>query len=203
MEVFGAVDESSTEIKENDYGYIDILNPRSSYSESKRMCECLCSCFTKEYNMPIKIARLAQIVGPGTGRNDNRAPAQFSWSVIRNEDIILKTRGKTLRPSIYTRDAVTGIYTLLIKGKNGESYNLANKKTSASISDTANMIANAISENAIKVIYKIDEHTPYAPDLYLKLNTDKIEALGWKAEVDLEEAYRRMIQSLQCRFSTH
>jgi dTDP-glucose 4,6-dehydratase len=200
MEIYGATSPSSGEIKETHYGYIDILNPRSSYSESKRMCECLCSCFAKEYSLPVKIARLGQVIGPGTDKEDARSPSQFSWCVIKNENIILKTTGETLRPSIYTRDVIIGIFILLIKGKNAGAYNLANKNTAVSISDTAKMIANTIGNNSIEVLFKLDEHTGYAPDLYLKLNTDKIESLGWKAEIDLEESYRRMIQSLRYRF---
>lgn len=34
LEVYGV--NQKEDIKENDYGFIDILNPRSSYSESKK-----------------------------------------------------------------------------------------------------------------------------------------------------------------------
>jgi dTDP-glucose 4,6-dehydratase len=197
MEVFGITDFDKR--KENDYGYIDILSPRSSYSESKRMCECLCACFTKEYNTPVKIARLAQVVGAGIDYCDTRAPAQFARSVIENKDIILRTEGKTRRPCIYTRDALTGVCTVLLKGNDGEAYNIANTDTTITIKETVEMIVNKIAENNIKIIYKIDNNAGYAPDFNLDLNIEKINSLDWGAEIGLVESYKRMIESMRER----
>ena len=36
-----------------------------------------------------------------------------------------------------------------------------------------------------------------AADTKMKLNSDKLQKLGWKPEIGLEEAYRRMIQSME------
>ncbi|MDR2407120.1 MAG: NAD(P)-dependent oxidoreductase [Bacteroidales bacterium] len=200
MEVFGVTDNNLKEIRESDYGYIDILNIRSSYSESKRMCECMCSCFAIEYNMPIKIARLAQTFGAGIDYNDSRVTAQFARCVIEKKDITLKTDGKSLRPSLYTRDAVSGIFTVLLKGKNSEAYTLANRATAISIREIAFMIAEKIAHNKIKVMFNIDnKNQEYAPNYKMILNTDKIEYLGWKPEVGLEDAYRRTINSMKAR----
>jgi dTDP-glucose 4,6-dehydratase len=200
MEVFGVTDTRLHEVKESDYGYIDILDPRSSYSESKRMCECLCACYAKEYNVPVKIARLAQVVGAGVDYNDSRVGAQFARSVLENKDIVLKTEGKTLRPCIYTRDAIAGIITVLLKGVKGQAYSIANKNTAVTIREIAQMVAEKIAQNKIKVVFDIS-HIPaeYAPNLHLNLNvsTELIQSLGWSAEIGLEESYRRMIKSME------
>ena len=37
----------------------------------------------------------------------------------------------------------------------------------------------------------------YAADTKMKLSSDKLQALGWKPEVGLEEAYRRLIMSME------
>jgi dTDP-glucose 4,6-dehydratase len=201
MEVFGITDTRLPDVKENDYGYIDILNPRSSYPESKRMCECLCSCYAREYGLPVKIARLVQVVGPGINYNDTRVAAQFARSVIENRNIVLKTEGKTLRPIVYLRDAIAGIFTVMLKGRPSEAYTVANKESAITIRETAEMIIEKITNNRIKLVFDIDVPAEYAPNLNLNLNlnTTKLESLGWKAEVGLEEAYRRMIESMRER----
>jgi dTDP-glucose 4,6-dehydratase len=201
MEVFGITDTRLQEVKEGDYGYIDIVNPRSSYSESKRLCECLCACYAHEYNLPVKIARLTQVLGAGVDYHDTRVAAQFARCVIEGKNIVLKTEGKTLRPVVYTRDAISGIFTVLLKGGTGEAYTVANKETAVSIRETAKLIAEKIADNKIKVVFDIDVPAEYTPNLNLNLNlnTTKLEGLGWKAEVGLEEAYRRMIESMICR----
>jgi len=201
MEVFGITDPKMTEVKENDYGYIDILNPRSSYSESKRMCECLCVCYSSEYDVPAKIARLTQTLGPGVEYNDTRIAALFARSIIEQKDIVLQTEGKPRRPCLYTRDAISGIFTILLKGENGSAYTVANKNTAISVREIAKMVANKIAENQIAVKLNITNPKEYAinQELNLFLNTDKLESLGWQAEVGLEEAYRRMIESMKYR----
>jgi dTDP-glucose 4,6-dehydratase len=201
MEVFGITDDRLTDVTESDYGYIDILNPRSSYSESKRLCECLCACYAQEYDLPVKIARLTQVVGTGLDYNDTRVAAQFARSVIENKDIVLKTEGKTLRPIVYTRDVLTGIFTVLLKGQNGVAYTVANKVSAITIRETAEMVIKKIADGKIKLVFDIDVPAEYAPNLNLNLNlnTTKLESLGWKAEVGIEEAYRRMVESMRER----
>ncbi len=71
MEVYGAFDES-VEVTEKDLGYIDILNIRSNYPESKRLCENMCVAYNAEYDIPVKIARLAQTFGAGILPWENR-----------------------------------------------------------------------------------------------------------------------------------
>jgi dTDP-glucose 4,6-dehydratase len=203
LEVFGITDDRLTDVTESDYGYIDILNPRSSYSESKRLCECLCASYAGEYTLPVKIARLTQVLGAGIDYNSEWVSAYFARCVIENKDIILKTDGKTLRPIIYMRDALAGIFTVMLKGQNGEAYTVANKATAITIRETAEMIIEKIADKKIKLVFDIDVPAEYAPNLNLnlKLNTTKLESLGWKAEVGIEEAYRRMIGSMKERRS--
>lgn len=37
----------------------------------------------------------------------------------------------------------------------------------------------------------------YASDTKMKLNSDKLQALGWKPEIDLENSYKRMIEQMK------
>lgn len=195
MEVYGITDNNLSEVKETDLGYIDILTPRSSYSEGKRICECLCACYASEYNVPVKCARLAQTLGAGIDYNDTRVTAMFARSVVENKDIVLKTHGTTKRPILYTTDAISGILTVLKNGKNGESYNIANEDSFCSIADTAKMIASKIANDKIKVVFDIQEKNNFAPDVLLNLSSKKAHALGWNAKIGLQKAYERMINS--------
>ena len=192
MEVYGITDNNLKEVKETDLGYIDILTPRSSYSEGKRICECLCTCYASEYTVPVKCARLAQTLGAGIDYNDTRVTAMFARSVVENKDIVLKTHGTTKRPIVYTTDAISGILTVLKNGKNGESYNIANEDTFCSIADTAKMIASEIANDKIKVEFDIQEKNNFAPDVLLNLSSAKLKKLGWSAKIGLKDAYKRV-----------
>jgi nucleoside-diphosphate-sugar epimerase len=198
MEVFGITSLDKTSVSETDYGYIDILCTRSSYSESKRLCECLCHSFAKEYSLPIKIARLTQTLGAGIDYNDTRVAAQFARAVIEGHDIVLKTSGATKRPVIYTSDAVSAILTVLLKGSDGQAYTVANEDTFCTIRETAEMIVSKIADNKIRLAFDINSVSKeFAPDLYLNLDTSLLRSLGWSPQVGLKQAYQRMIKAMK------
>lgn len=188
LEIYGVNEKEN--IKEEDYGYVDILNPRSSYSESKKMVETMCISYGTEYGVPVKIARLAQTFGAGVSISDNRVFAQFAKAIINKENIILHTKGETKRNYCYTTDAVRGIFTILTKGENNNAYNVANKNSYCSISEMAHLLENEYT----KVEYKIDEvNRGYNPTVKIALNTEKLNALGWEAKVNLKEMFERLI----------
>ncbi len=196
MEAFGVTPADNRDIRENDLGYIDVMNVRSSYSESKRLCENLCASYASEYGVPAKVIRLAQTVGPGVSYTDNRVTVQFARSVIEGKDIVLKTEGKTKRPILYIDDAVSAILTVLEKGKPGECYTAANPDTFCTIRETAETIIRDIAHDKIKLVFDLDPNAGYAPDICLNLNVDKLKVLGWEPKVGLVESYRRLIESL-------
>ncbi|WGE54974.1 NAD-dependent epimerase/dehydratase family protein [Actinobacillus equuli subsp. equuli] len=196
MEYYGQVMDDYTNVTEAKLGYIDLSKPRSCYPESKRVCEALCNAYVAQYNLSVCSARLAQTFGAGVPFSDNRVFAQFAKSAINKTDIILHTTGQSEGNYCYTADAVYGIFLLLQKGENGQGYNVA--RNHSTILNMAKMVADKIGKNQIKAEVRIPEDLGslgYAPDVKLKLNSDKLKALGWQPEIDLENMFRRMIRS--------
>lgn len=199
LEVYGTPDASKETISESDYGYIEPLSVRSSYSEGKRMVECLCVSYAEEYGVPVKIARLSQTFGAGVEYNDGRVFAEFARCAIEGKDIVLHTEGRTVRTYCYTTDAVTALLTILTKGEVGEAYNVTNKDTDISIFEMAKLVAG-LSEHGIEVKKDIPEDLAsfgYNPEMVIRLDSSKLEELGWKASVDLRGMYTRLIQSMK------
>ena len=198
MEVYGNPG-LKRKIKEDDLGYIDLANPRSCYPESKRLCENLCTAYSVQKGLHVRIARLAQTFGAGVSTKENRVFAQFAKSVVRGENIILHTLGKSEGNYVYTTDAVVAILMLLVYGNDGEAYNIANEESHTTIAEMAEMVATKFGEGCSKVVYDIPETDMYgyAPDTILYLSSEKIRALGWKANVDLVESYKRMINYMR------
>lgn len=197
MEMYGALENDN--VTEQELGYINPLALRSNYPESKRLCENMCVAFLSEYGVPVKIARLSQTFGAGVLAEENRVFAQFARSVLEKRDIILHTRGLSQGNYCYLRDTVLGLLYILIKGENGNAYNVSNPAAHTTIADMAQMVCDKIADGAIQVKFDIpaDNRYGYAADTKIKLNADKLHALGWKPEVDLEEMYRRMIRSME------
>ena len=202
MEAFGITDPSLARVTEKDLGYIDILSVRSSYSEGKRICECLCAAYAAEYGVPVKIARLAQTFGAGVSRTDGRVFAQFTRSCLAGTDIVLHTEGKSMGNYCYTADAVRGLLTILLKGGNANAYTVVNPATSMPIREVAKLVSDTLTEGRTKIIFDIPESAltyGYAPDVTMKLSGDKLMTLGWQPEVDLPEMFRRLAASFRAQ----
>lgn len=199
MEMYGSFTDLKVDVNEKMLGYIDNLKVRSNYPESKRMCENMCVAYMSEYNVPVKIARLAQTFGPGILPWENRVFAQFARSVVNQENIVLHTKGQSEGNYCYIRDAIMGLFVILSKGQNGEAYNVSNPKSHTTIANMAKMVAEKVANNAIEVVFDIPESNTYgyAADTKMKLNSDKLQALGWMPVVDLEESYRRLVSSMK------
>ena len=196
MEMYGKTNPDLPKVTENDLGYIDVLNVRSSYSEGKRMSECLCASYADEYNVPVRIARLAQTFGAGVMPEDNRVYAQFARSVIKGEDIVLHTKGESYGNYCYTTDVIRAISLLLLKGESGQAYNICNEETTTTIAGMAEMVAREFGRSQVKVVFDIPQSSKiygYAPDVKLRLCAEKIKQLGWTPEYNLREMYQRMI----------
>lgn len=198
MEQYGVPYESGQRMTEDKVGIIDHLNIRSSYSESKRLCECLCVSYAVEYNVNVKIARLAQTFGAGVLLTDNRMPMQFARAAAGGHDIVLHTEGKSCLNFVYLTDAITGILTILENGERGQAYNVCNDKETRSVRDIAELVCNnAANKKDIKVQIEKKDNMGYAPDVAMYLDSGKLKALGWNAKVSMSEAYRRLIKYIE------
>lgn len=198
MEVYGAP-ETDEKITEGHSTNLDTMSVRTSYPESKRMCESICTAYSKEYNVPAKVLRLTQTFGPGVSYNDGRVFAEFARCAIEGRDIILHTKGETKRNYLYTADAVTAILTVLLSNKNGEAYNAANESTYCSIYEMAELVVEKCATESISVKIEIEDESKFgfAPTLKMNLDTSKLRNLGWSAETNLEDMFSRLISYMK------
>ena len=195
LEVYGS-NLTDEWIKEDFQGYVSPTEVRSSYNMGKRAAECLCHSYAMEYGVNVMIARMTQTFGAGVEYNDGRVFAQFARKAIEGQDIELHTAGKTCRMYCYTTDAINAILYLLLKGEKGEAYNIANKDSYISIYDMAQMIKDEFSPG-INVVVTPKDNQGYAPETKLRLDTTKMESLGWKPQYDLRTMFKRLIKSLR------
>ncbi len=199
MEFYGAITDGSTEVREDSYGLFDPLVTRSSYPEGKRASECLCAMAAKQEGVPVCTIRLGQTFGAGIAKQENRAFAQFARSGMAGADIVLHTKGEKSHCYCYTSDAVGAILFLLQQGEAGEAYNAANAQTYCSIKELAQCFASEAGMGS-RVVVDIPENLAalgYAPDTCMRLSTEKLEGLGWKARVGLSEMARRLLEDMR------
>lgn len=201
MEVYGTpqTDEKITEGHSSD---VDPLRVRSAYPESKRMCESLCSSYYSQYNVPAKVVRLTQTIGPGIEYDDGRVFAEFARCVIEGRNIVLHTRGETKRSYLYSEDAAAAILTVLLYGASGDAYNAANEATYCTIYEMAQTVCKICANGKIAVELMIEDTSSmgYAPTLHMNLDTSKLQKLNWKPTTGIVEMYEKMIKDMKSRY---
>lgn len=194
MEVYGSPTDEM-KIRENSPLYIDLSSPRSSYPSSKCLCESLCASYCSEYGVPTRSLRLAQTFGVGMDYNDSRLIGQLLRSVIEKKNIVLYTMGESKQCYLYSFDAVSAILLLLVKGKNGLSYNVANPETYSSIYDMAQLVANKCGNGSIGIEICIDENANkiYSAPHKIDLDISRLTFLGWSPRYGLKSMFDRTI----------
>jgi len=195
-EIYGENPTIINGFDEESWGKIDILNPRSCYSESKRAAETLCISYMKEYKTDVVIARPGYIYGPMITDENSRADAQFLRNALLGNDIVMKSKGEQIRSYCYVIDSVTALITILLKGKSGEAYNIANRNSEVSIKEFAKTIAEYANVNLKFEIPNIVETEGYSVISKSILNPKKLEDLGWKPGYSLSKGIKHMIDDL-------
>lgn len=198
MEVYGSI--SCTDGKlitedEAEKGAVTLLNPRSCYPLAKRMAEHIGYAYYKEYGVPVKIARLAQVFGRGVLPSDQRVFSQFAEAVRRKENIVLHTRGNSMGNYCGIEDALAGILMILHKGAAGEAYNVVREENTMSILQMAELVCDKVAHGAIQVEFDIPskDRFGYAADTGLRLSGEKLRKLGWQPKQSLLDMYRDML----------
>jgi len=192
LEVYGEIDRYP--IFEDDLGFINLSNPRNCYPLAKRMAENLCTAYYAQYGLPVKIARLTQTFGAGVEYTDNRLFAHIARAAVEQKDIVLNTKGGTIRNYCYVSDAISALMFILLRGEPSQAYNIADRHSETSVSEIASIVAQ---EYGIKVAYDIkDTGGIYPPEHKTVISTTKLEKLGWKPEVSgILPMYKKLINS--------
>ena len=191
-EVYG--EDDGIDFVETHSGYVNCLNPRACYPSSKRASETLCIAYKEQYGVNVVIARPCHIYGTDIERDD-RAFAQFLRRVKVGEDVIMKSEGRQVRSYCHVEDCALALFWILLRGSNGEAYNIANCESVVSIKELAEMIARMGSKRVVLDLLSEEEHKGNSVIQRAVLKPSKLESLGWKPRLALEEGVRRILDS--------
>ncbi|MGA8729743.1 MAG: NAD-dependent epimerase/dehydratase family protein [Terracidiphilus sp.] len=196
-EVYGRQGDASIAIKETSFGPLDPIDVRSCYGEGKRGGEALCACWCAQYGVPAKIVRLSHTYGPGMDLKDGRVFADFVADIVAGRDIVMKSDGSAQRPFCYLADATVAFFMVLLRGQNGQAYNVGTD-SECSILGLAELLCGLFPERNCNVIRQQRRRDdPYVPSSGNGGHFDisKIKSLGWAPTTTIEAGFRRTIES--------
>lgn len=177
-------------------GYVNPISPRSCYPSSKRAAETLCISYGVEYGIDTVIARPCHIYGPHFTASDNRVYAQFIRNVLASQDIVMKSTGEQFRSWCYVVDCASAILHILLKGENGQAYNIADETSNITIKQLAEMIAEIGGGKVVMDIPSDLEKAGFNVVTKSIFSTEKLKSIGWSVRGNMNNKMYNTIEEM-------
>lgn len=197
VEVYGQNRGDVVKFKEDYCGYINSNTLRAGYPESKRCGEALCQAYIKQYGLDVVIPRIARVYGPTLQGDDSKALSQFIRNAIAGKDIVLKSEGMQYFSYLHVADVVSGILTVMLKGKCGEAYNIADERSDVRLRDLAELIAKQVGRRVTFEIPSATEAVGFSNSMLARMDSAKLQTLGWTARFDIATGVADTLKVLQ------
>lgn len=197
VEIYGENRGDVEKFDESYMGYIDCNTLRAGYPESKRCGEALCQAYMKQKGVDVVIPRFSRVYGPTMLESDTKAASQFILKAVGSEDIVLKSAGTQFYSYTYVADAVSGLLTVMLKGKSGEAYNIADKKSDIMLKDFAKLCAAVVGTKVVFEIPDVNEIAGYSKATKAILDGKRIEDLGWVAKTEIKNGIRITVMAMK------
>jgi dTDP-glucose 4,6-dehydratase/UDP-glucuronate decarboxylase len=198
-EVYGDPPPDQIPTPETYNGNVSFTGPRACYDESKRYGETLCANFARHHGIPVRSARPFNNYGPGLKISDRRVLPDFARDILAGKDIVLLSDGSPTRTFCYVADAVVGYFKILVRGHNGEAYNIGVAAPEISMAELAERVA-ALGRELFgyrgRVVRRASEDQLYLADNPNRRcpRIDKArEDLGYNPGIDLDDGLRRTL----------
>ena len=176
--------------REDYWGHVNPIGPRSCYDEGKRYAETLFFDYQRQHRLPIKVARIFNTYGPRMHPNDGRVVSNFIMQALRNEDITVYGSGNQTRSFCYVDDLVEGFLRLMeTPDEVTGPVNLGNPGEFTILQLAQEVIA--LTGSSAKVVHRplpTDDPKQRCPDISLAQ-----ELLGWAPRVQLRDGLVKTI----------
>lgn len=182
---------------EDYWGYVNPIGPRSCYDEGKRCAETLLFDHAREYDLPIKVARIFNTFGPNMHPNDGRVVSNFIMQALRGEDLTVYGKGEQTRSFCYVDDMIDGLMALRNAPREMQGpYNLGNPQEKT-VLELAEWVISRIGGTS-KITFK---PLPTDDPQKRKPAIEKAKAdLNWEPKVSIEDGLDRTISYFRSRF---
>lgn len=145
-EIYGDPAADAIPTPETYRGNVSCTGPRACYDESKRFGETLCVVYAKHESVPVRMARPFNNYGPGLKITDGRVIPDFARDVFAGRDIVMLSDGSPKRTFCYATDAITGYFKVLVRGRDGEAYNIGIDSPEISMAELAELTVRAAAD---------------------------------------------------------
>ena len=166
--------------REDYWGNVNPMGPRSCYDEGKRFAETLC--FEARKRQQVSVARIFNTYGPFMHPTDGRVVSNFIVQALHGEPLTVYGDGSQTRSFAYVSDTVDGLIRLMDSDEMGP-VNLGNP-VEFTVMDLAGLVLTKTGSKSRIVIkpLPIDDPCRRRPDIGLAS-----ARLGWHPKVGINK----------------
>jgi dTDP-glucose 4,6-dehydratase len=174
--------------REDYWGNVNPVGPRSVYDEAKRYAEALTTAYRNSRGVNTGIVRIFNTYGPRMRPDDGRAIPTFICQALTGRPLTVAGDGSQTRSICYVDDTVRGILAMAFSAEPGP-VNIGNPDELSMLRLAEWIIALTGSDSAIDFVdLPVDDPKVRRPD------TSRAEGLlGWRPEVSSEDGLRRTV----------
>ncbi len=179
-EVYG--DPSVHPQREDYFGNVNSIGPRSVYDEAKRYAEAVTMAYRRTHGVDTGIVRIFNTYGPRMRAEDGRVVTSFIAQALNDDSISIYGAGQQTRSFCYVDDLVRGLIGMLESTEAGP-VNLGNPREST-VLELAELVIEMVGSKSELDFYPLpqDDPTRRCPDI-----GRAAAALGWTPSVQLED----------------
>ena len=181
------------------WGNVNPIGIRACYDEGKRAAETLFFDFHRQYQIPIKVARIFNTYGPRMDLLDGRVVSNFIVQALRNEPITIYGDGTQTRSFCFVSDLIDGFLKLLETGDEVTGpVNLGNPREFTMLDLATKIIEITNSHSTLKFMpLPADDPKQRKPDISIARSV-----LKWEPKVELEEGLALTVKDFKARLGT-
>jgi nucleoside-diphosphate-sugar epimerase len=174
--------------REDYFGNVNPIGPRSCYDEAKRFGEALSFSYHRAYGVDIRVARIFNTYGPRMRPDDGRIIPNFFMQALQNQALSIYGDGSQTRSFCYVSDLAMGLMRLMQEPITGP-VNIGNPCENT-VLEIANTVNQLIGNKTPLRYLPLPENDPKQrrPDI-----TRAETSLGWRPDVSLEQGLQHTL----------
>ena len=166
------------------------LKSRWSYSEAKAVDESLAYFYFQEKNLPSRIVRFFNTVGPRQVGHYGMVLPRFVSAALKNEPLVVYGSGNQVRCFCHVNDVVRALILVIDSSEApGQVYNVGNDEQISIMALAKKVIAITGSRSVINQIDYNEAYPSGFEDIQIRVpDISKIKSsLGWQPRINLDQ----------------
>jgi UDP-glucose 4-epimerase len=166
--------------------------PTTIYGVSRLASEHYCKVYHEVYGLDTVIFRITNSFGPKEQVISTKNAVNFLiHEAFLGNTVTIFNRGRFFRDLIYISDVISGIKTIMHKGKSGELYWISSSKKIWFYE--FGKLLEKLTNAKVKFV-KVPNYTKKVDVGNFVVNNSKLRALGWKSKVNLNQGIKETLE---------